>query len=102
MCMRMPGRGDMASPTFSPVSNMFSLISNRAPVLWLQLPSIPGVYTVCEQAIRMPGGTALLSFISEAAVFPDPSPLRDCGFDSFCPSGGAEQWPGAYRTQEHS
>ena len=94
----------MASHSYavSSIGTLSSQISNRPPVLCVQLASIPGVYTVCEQAIGMPGGTALLSFISETAVFPNPSPLRDCGFDSFCPSGGAEQWPGAYHTQEHS
>ena len=70
----------MASPSY-PVSSMgslFSHISNCAPILCLQLPSTSYFYTVLDQAIRLPGGTSLLSFISDAAVFPNPSLLRDC------------------------
>ena len=41
---------------------------------------------------------------ADAAVFPDPSLLRDCGIDLFCPSveGLTEQWPDAGHTQECS
>ena len=80
--MRMPSRVKISSPSY-PVSSMrtlFSLISNWAPVLCLQLPSTPCFYTVCNQA---PGRTFLLSFISDAAVFPDHLPLRDWGFDPY-------------------
>ena len=34
-----------------------------------------------DQAGRLRGDTSLPSFISDAAVFPNPSLLRDCGFD---------------------
>ena len=32
-------------------------------------------------AVRLPGDTSLLSFIPDVAVFPNPSLMRDCGFD---------------------
>ena len=73
----------MASPSY-PVSSMgtlFSSISNRVPVFCLWLPSTPYFYTVCDQAIRLPGNTSLLSFKSDAAVFPYPSLLGGCRFD---------------------
>ena len=73
------------------VSSMETLVSatcDRAPLLCLQLPSAPHLYTVYDQAVRLPVGTALLSCISDVAVFPDPSPLRDCGFDPFFPFAG--------------
>ena len=68
---------------------------DHAPVLCLRLPSTPRFYTVRDQAIRLPGGTSFLSFISDVAVFPDPSLLRDCSFDPLRPSerGSHEQWP---------
>ena len=77
------------------VSDLISA-SNRAPVLCLQLPSTPCFYTVHDQA---PGNTSLLSFVSDAAVFPRPLLLRDCGFDPLGRSaGGSHQamarcWP---------
>ena len=87
----------MASPSY-PVSSLrtlFFLISNCSPVLFLQLPSTPSFYTVHDQVVRLPGSTFLLSFISDAPVFPNPSLLRDCSFDLFCPSaGGSHQAPG--------
>ena len=57
-----------------------------------------------DQAVRLPGGTSLLSFISDAVVFPDPLLLRVCGFDplSFPRESLTEQWPGANHTQERS
>ena len=58
-------------------------ISNHAPVLCLQLSSTPRLFTVRDQA---PGSTSLLSFVSDAAVFPSPLLLKDYGFDPFCPS----------------
>ena len=87
-----------------PVSSIGTLFS-PAPSrdhLCLQLPSTPCFYTVCHQAVRLPGGTSLLSFVSDVAVFPDPLLLRDYGFDLLCPSteGLTEQWPCAGRTQE--
>ena len=91
----------MASPSYSLsiVGTLSSLIRDHAPVLCLRLPSTPRFYTVRDPAA---GSTSLLSFISDAAVFPDPLLLRDCGFDLFCPSeeGLTEHWPGAGCTQE--
>ena len=75
----------MESPIY-PVSSIRTLIcpiSNREPVLCIQLLSTPCFYTVCDQA---PGRTSLLGFISDAAVFPDLLFLRYCGFDPFSPS----------------
>ena len=91
----------MASPSY-PVSSMgtlFSQISNCTPVLCLQLLSTPRFYTVHEQA---PGNTSLLSFVSDAAVFPGPLLLKNCNFDPFRPlsEGLTEQWPNAGCTQE--
>ena len=83
---------------------MLSLTSNCAPVLCLQLLSTPHFYTLCDQAIRFPGVTSLLSFISDVAVFPNSSLLRDCGVVPLRPSGrGSHQTlPGTGHTQEHS
>ena len=80
----------MASPSYpiSSIGSLFSSVSSHTPVLCLQLLSTPGFYTVCDQAVRLPGSTSLLSFISDAAMFPSPSLLRDCGFDPLRPLGG--------------
>ena len=77
----------MVSPSYpvSSIRTLFSLISSRSPVLCLWLQSTPRFYTVRDQA---PGSTSLLSFVSDAAIFPDPLLLRDCGFDPFYPSAG--------------
>ena len=64
---------------------LFSRISNRAPILCIQLSSTPRFSTLRDQA---PGSTSLLSFVSDAAVFPSPLLLKDCGFDLFHPSEG--------------
>ena len=60
--------------------SLFSQISNRVPVLCLQLSSTPLFFTLRDQA---PGSTSLLSFASDAAVFPGPLLPKDCGFDLF-------------------
>ena len=77
----------MASPTYpvSSVGTVFFPTSNLPPILCLRLPSTPHFYTVRDQAS---GSTSLLSFVSDAAVFPDPLFLRDYGFDPFRPSAG--------------
>ena len=62
---------------------LFSLISNRAPVLCLRLSSTPRFFTVRDQA---PGSTSLQSFVSDAAVLPALLLLKDCGFVLFRPS----------------
>ena len=91
----------MSSPSYpvSRLGTLFSLISNRAPVLRLWLLSAPHFHTVCDQA---PGSTSFLCFVSDAAAFPGPPFLRDCGFDLLRPSveGLTEQWPGAGHPQE--
>ncbi|XP_042814626.1 keratin-associated protein 10-7-like isoform X2 [Panthera tigris] len=77
----------MASPSrpVCSISILFSPVSNCTSILCLRLPFTPCFYTVCDQA---PGSTSLLSSVSDAAVFPDPSLLRDCGFDPSCSSAG--------------
>ena len=84
----------MVSPKYpvSSIGTLFSPISNHAPVLCLQLLSTPLFYAVCDQA---PGGTSLLSFVSDVAVFPNSLLLRDCSFDLFplTAEGLIEQWP---------
>ena len=65
--------------------SVFSWISSHAPILCLQLSSTPRLFTLRDQA---PGSTSLLSFVSDAAVFPNPLLLMDCGFDPFHPSVG--------------
>ena len=54
----------------SPSYPVLSPTSNLAPVLCLWFPSTPHFYTVCDQATSLPGGTSLLSFISDVAVSP--------------------------------
>ena len=92
----------MASPSYpvSSIGTLFSLISNRSPVLCLQLSFTPHFYAVPDEA---PGSTSLLSFVSDVAAFSSLPLLRDCGFDLFRPfvEGLTEQWPGAGHTQEH-
>ncbi|XP_053066680.1 uncharacterized protein LOC113593370 [Acinonyx jubatus] len=96
----------MASPScvVSSIRVLFSLTSNRALILCVQLPSTPRFHNVRDQAVRLPGSTSLLSFISEAAVFPNPSLLRDCGFVPLRPSAGGSHraLAGAGHPQEHS
>ena len=94
----------MTSPSypFFSILSLFSLISSCAHVLCLQLLSTLHFYTVLDQAIRLPDGTSLLSFISDGAMFHNPSLLRDCGFVLFRPSAGGshQQGLGAGHTQE--
>ena len=62
-----------------PVSSMETLCSPRPAIAHPSFVSgflCSRFYAVREQAIRLPGGTYLLSFISYAAVFPDPSLRR--------------------------
>ncbi|VFV40029.1 Hypothetical predicted protein, partial [Lynx pardinus] len=88
----------------SPLPSLFSRISNRAPILCLQLSSTHSFFTLRDQA---PGSTSLLSFVSDAAVFPSPSLPKDCGFDPFRPAAGGshratanEQWLNVGCTQK--
>ena len=65
--------------------SLFSQISNRTPVLCLQLLSTPCFSTLCDQA---QSSTSLPSFVSDAAIFPGPLLPKDCGFDPLRPSTG--------------
>ena len=100
MRMRQSGKNGVTQP---PVSYQISVLPDKQlrTVLCLRLPSIPCFYTLRDQA---PGSTSLLSFISDAGVFPDPVFLRDCSLEPFCPSveGLTKQCLGAGHTQERS
>ena len=75
----------MVSPNYSvsSIGTLFSLISNRASILHLQLLSTRHFHTISDQT---PGSTSLQSFVSDATAFPIPPLLRYCGFDLLCPS----------------
>ena len=90
------------APSSHPVCSPGS--ANHAPVLCLQLSSTPCFSTLRDQA---PDSTSLLSFVSDAAVFPGPLLPKDCGFDPLRASGGGshqqwpnEQWPNGGCAQE--
>ncbi|VFV31941.1 Hypothetical predicted protein [Lynx pardinus] len=55
------GENGVTQLSVSSMETLFSLISNRAPVLCLQLLSTTRFFTVCDQA---PGSTSLPSFVS--------------------------------------
>ncbi|XP_047697931.1 uncharacterized protein LOC125156220 [Prionailurus viverrinus] len=78
--MRGSGKWRHPAAPVTSIGTQSSRVSSRTPVLCLQLSSTPRFYAIRDQAVRLPGGTSLLSFISEGAVFPGPSLLRDCGF----------------------
>ena len=90
------GMVKMASPSYPVCSNgtLLSPISNCTPVLHLWLLPTPHFHTVCDHA---PGSTPFPSFVSDAAAFPCPPLLRDCGFDPLCPSLSNGQVPAAPR-----
>ena len=105
MCRRLCACTREVKWRYPVVSELCALtIGNQTPLLCLQFPSTPCFYTVCDQAVRLPGDTSLLSFISNMAVFSNPSLLRDCSFDPLRPleEGLSEKWPGAGRPQECS
>ena len=87
--MRMRGNGENGAIQ---LPTLLFPVSNHTPVLCLQLSSTPRFFTLRDQA---PGRTSVPSFVSDAAVFPGPLLLKDCGFDPFRPSveGLTEQWP---------
>ena len=92
--MRMRGRGKNG------VTQLPRLSSRTHP---LSLASCGShFYTLHDQVIRAPGGTSLLSFISDETVFPDPSLPRDRGSNALHPSaGGSHRAPaGCHRPQE--
>ena len=73
----------MASPSYP----VFSVrLAVKHPSFVSGFCSLPNFYTVCDQAIRLSGSTSLLNLISDVAVFPNTSILRDCGFDPLIPS----------------
>ena len=76
----------------SSVGTLFSPISNRTPVLCLQLSSTLQFFTVRDQA---PGSISLPSFASDAAVFPAPYFRRSAALTRSAPlrEGLTEQWP---------
>ena len=65
----------------SVVSGFCALPNQQMRTRPLSPASVHSLLLHCDQAVGLPGSTSLLSFISDAAVFPDPSLLRDCGFD---------------------
>ena len=80
----------MASPS-CPVSGIKTLCSPRPAIMHPSFVSgflCSHFYAVRDQAIRLPDATSLLSFISDAAVFLDPSLRRDCGSDPLRSSAG--------------
>ena len=92
--MRMRGTDEHGVTQASSLSDQISALSltnNHAPVLFLRLPSTPRFYTVCDQAVRLPGGTSLLSFISDAAVLPDTSVRGDGSSDRLRSSVGGSR-----------
>ena len=69
----------MAPPSY-PLCSPGSAIAHRSSVISSRpLPA----FHLCDQAS---GSTSLQSFVSDAAVFPSPLLLKDCGFDPFRPS----------------
>ena len=70
VCMRVRGKGENGVPQISSLWYQSSVLWDQpsAPVLCLQLPSTPRFYTVRDQAVKLPGSTSCLSFISDAAV----------------------------------
>ena len=94
----------MASPSY-PVSSIGTLLPDQQ--LCTRPLSSPLVHCPpfhCRD--QAPGSTSLLSFVSDAAIFPGPLLLKDCGFDPFSPSAGGshqamdKQWPNAGCNQE--
>ena len=86
----MRGRGENGVsqvPDLQYWKSVLSLTGNQIPLLFCWFPSTPRFDTVRDQAVRLLGSACLLSFISDAAVFPDPSLLRDCGFGPLRSSG---------------
>ena len=94
------GAVKMVSPSYpvSSIGTLFSPISNCTPILCPAFVHFR-FFSVRDQ---VPGNISLLSFVSDAAVFPGPLLLKDCGFDPFCPSvvGLTKQWPNVGCTQE--
>ena len=73
----------MVSPSYpvSSIGTLFSPVSNCSPVS--SFHPLPAFTLSVAKPSGLPGCTSLLSFISDTAVFPNPSLLRDSGFDLF-------------------
>ena len=77
MCMcRRGGNGFTQLPGVWHWNFALSPTHSQAPLLCLRLLSSPGLYPVHVQAVNQPGGTSLWSFISDGAVFQNPSLQR--------------------------
>ena len=78
--------------------NSLSLTHNQAPFLCLRFLSTLHFYTVRFQAVSLPGGISLPNFISDGALFPNPSCQRtlQLGPEKNLP----EQWPGTNLPQK--
>ena len=79
--------------------SLFSRISNRVPVLCLQLSSTPRFFMLQDQA---PGSTSLPSFVSDALFSPAPYFQRTEALTHSAPlrEGLTQQWLNAGCTQE--
>ena len=80
----------MGSPSY-PVSSMGAFSSPWPAITLASFVSSflhCHFYTVRDQAVRLPGVTSLLSFISFAAVLSNPSLWRDRGSDMLISSAG--------------
>ena len=90
---------------------MPSQTHDQSPLLCLRLPSTPCLYPVCVQAAHLLGSASLQSFISDGAVFQNPTlqrplqlgpALNFCGRVSLsngwvltCPRKHPHDWAGA-------
>ena len=84
------GAVKMGSPSY-PVSSMGAFSSPWPAITLASFVSSflhCRFYTVRDQAVRLPGVTSLLSFISIAAVLSNPSLWRDRGSDMLISSAG--------------
>ena len=77
----------MASPSY-PVSSMGTPLSPSAIVHLSFVSGFCPLSAFAQSMTKPPGNISLLSFVSDAALFPDPLLLRDCDFDLFHPSTG--------------
>ena len=95
----------MASLSF-PVSwhrnTTLSSSGNKAPLLYLRLLSTPYFYTVCVQAISLPGSTSHPNFISDEAVSKPLTSEDPVAWTCSHPlaEGLTKQWPGASLLQK--
>ena len=81
--MRGSGEHVAQLPTLSYHNSVPDQLSRTGPLSSALVHS--RFFTVRDQA---PGSMSLLSFVSDAAVFPGPLLPKDCNFDLFRPSAG--------------